>query len=583
MPIFDETFWTSNGRHLSKPSLRCLIQDAALYTTLLFQVREDISYNDHGIWMTDSERAAAKFNGFFDLAIDKQAALAITPEYSCPWSVISERIKNDRLCTSGDLWIVGAQAITADGLAEFMNAHQEVIWICEEQLVAQHQGDGQFFDPVCLMMQTTDNAGQPRNVIIVQFKNLFFGGGDFIWERDNLIPGERFYVLSNRISSVKLVTQICSDALLGINYNEVADGYFLNTPLLLVHIQLNQRPFQANYKSYRNLLFAAGAKESNKEVICLNWAGGVNITGHPDWNVYGGSAFYTKTEKLDLSDGRIDQNHMLGLYYNNWPDRRSHIYFLGYQEHVYQLRNTKASQLAADPAQMLRTGPELTALYNWDGGWQPTARADDGFSELCDALLPDAGDLSCLKGNPSPIGVERLLELSLGTLDPAEDWYRPDKLTAFQIADDEFNNRTNFTHDPSVAHRSEREQRLMHYGFLKNTILANPANLPFGLKDAALRFDPASLPETRYLLNLHSESVPERKGTGIYLGLVPVYKAKTVRDRVVNLFKDGQQGKQVMVWYMTQGGTIAAIPHDAQPKIAENPGNRSNSYRKTKD
>lgn len=583
MPVFDETFWTSDGRNLTKPSLRCLIQDASLYTTLLFQVREDISYNNNGIWMTDDARSEAKFNDFLDLALLERAALVITPEYSCPWSVISQRIKNSRLCAPGDMWIIGAQAISARAFSEFMAEHQEVTWICEQHLVTEHLGDSQFFDPVCLILKTTDLAGRPCIVIIVQFKNLFFGGGDFIWERDNLIRGEKFYVLSNRIASVKLVTQICSDALLGINFNEVQDGYFLNSPLLLVHIQLNQRPFQTNYKSYRNLLFAAGSSESSKEVICLNWAGGVNITDHPDWNVYGGSALYMKSERLDLSDDRLDQNHILGLYYNYWPDRRSQVYFLGYEEHVFQLRNTKVSQAAADPAQMRRTGPELMALYNWHNGWQRTEQADDGFVTLCDALEQDAGDLSCIKAYPSPITVERLLELCLGNLNPAEDWYQPAKLSAYRIADDEFNNRTNFTHDPSAPQRAQREQRLLQYGFLKNTILTNPNNLPLGLKDATIRFDTAPNSKFSFLLNLQSTKTPERKGTGIYLGLIPAYKAKAVHDRVVSFFKDGQQGKQVIVWYMIQGGNVAIVPYAAQPNITENPGNRSNSYKKTKN
>jgi hypothetical protein len=578
MPNFDENFWTDAARQLTKPTLRCLVQDAALYTTLLMQVREDISYDNHGIWMTNEARAAAKFHSFFDLALVERAGLAITPEYSCPWAVLNDRINNNRLCSAGDLWIAGMQSISAEGLTQMITAHPQITWICEDALVAAHLGDGQFFDPVCLILETTDLTGQPRKVIVVQFKNHFFGGSGFVWERDNLICGEKFYVLSNRVASVKLVTQICSDALLGINYNEVENSAFLNVPLLLVHIQLNQRPFQTNYKGYRNLLFAQGGKESNKEIICLNWAGGVNISDHPDWNVYGGSGFYIKTEKLDLSDSRIDHNHLLGLYYHNWANRLSHIYFLGYQEHVFVLRNTKTSQLAADPSQHLRTGPQLTRLYSWREGWQPVALADDGFGDLCDRLAGDTGDLSCLRDNPSPVAMERLLELSLGALDPAEDWYKPAKLSAFRIADDELNHRTNFTDDPH--HAAGREGRLMQYGFLKNTILADPANLPHGLQDAVLRFDMGAGGEA-LLLNLHSESVPERKGTGIYLGLVPTHRAKTVRDRVVSLFKDGQQGKQVLVWYLAQGGAIVAVPSEAHPLISDNPQKPSNSYKKT--
>lgn len=581
MPVFDETFWTTEERRLRKPELLCLIQDAALYQTLLLQIREDISYSDTGIWITDQQRAREKFHSFFRLAAERRVELAVTPEYSCPWSVISDLIDEDRLPESQRLWIAGCESINAQSLSDFMDAHPQVVWICERELIEAHLRDQHFFDPVCLMLRTTDTEGNDTAVVIVQFKNEFFGGAGFEWEQQNIIRGTKFFVLSNRMASTKLVIQICSDALLQIDFNRVQDGLFFNSPLLLIHIQLNQSPFQPSYKTYRNTIFASGAKDLNKEVICLNWARGVNAGDHRDWNVYGGSALYIKSEKLNLSDERFNSNHAFGLYYNNWHSRRSHIYFFGYNEQVYLLRNTKPSQLGADPTQFVRSGPQIIGLFHWHDGWQPSEAADDGFAALCASLLNEAGDLSCIAGNPLHLDVERLVELSLGSLDPAENWSFPEKLTAMKILDDETNNRTNFTHDPSLVQADARRQKLLRYGFLKNAIVADQSWMPHGLSDARLGYDPALAPSQRYLLNLHSRSNNHKKGTGIYLGRETASKANSVRDRVVSLLKDDQQGKKVIVWYETLIGLVA-LTVEQKPEIAENTSRRTNSYKKTR-
>nr|WP_295933620.1 hypothetical protein [uncultured Dyadobacter sp.] len=581
MPQFDETFWTSEGRRLLKPEFLCLTQDAGLYQTLLLQIREDISYDETGIWLTDDARSRTKFKSFFMLAAERHVELAVTPEYSCPWSVIGDLIHDDSLPEMQRLWIVGCQSISAQALHNFINTHPQVIWVYEHELVQSHLNDQQFFDPVCLLFRTEDANGEGRSVVVIQFKNQFFGGGGFTWEQENMIRGTKFYVLSNRTASTKLIVQICSDALLDINFPSVEDGRFLNDPLLLVHIQLNQSPFQANYKNYRTSVFKTGGKDLNKEVLCLNWARGVRDNDGTEWNTYGGSALYIKSEKLNLTDQRFNSNHAFGLYYSNWYDRRSHIYFLGYDEHVYLLRGTKPSQLRADGSQMQRSGPQLIALYHWDNGWQTSISADDGFATLCLDLQNEAGDLSCIAGNPLPLDVERLVELSLGMLDPAGDWSRPEKLSAMKVSDDELNNRTNFTHDPATLQAEARTRKLLHYGFLKNAILTVPDKLPQGLRDAQLGYDQTLPLHKRYLLNLHSVSNNLNRGTGVFLGASTHVKACSVRDRVVNLLKDDQQGKRVIIWYQTHAGLISLSP-EQKPEIAENTSRESNSYKKTR-
>jgi hypothetical protein len=585
MPHFNCNFWTENGRTLSKPNLACLRQDHNLYKTLLMQLVGKIEYDTNGIQLADKNLATAKFNLFIDKAISENVELAITPEYSCPWSSIESFITEGKFPTEEKLWIIGCQSIKPNKLIDLTQRHKNVVWIFDEALVTQSINENKFFDPVCLFLKTKNANSEVKNVIIVQFKTHGFGGNGFEWERDYSIAGNTFYVLENITQSTRLITLICSDTLTGLNYNTIENDYFKNNPLLLVHIQLNQKPFQSNYKIYRNLLFSKGKEEWNKEIICLNWARKVTFDEDGEekvFNKYGGSGLYSKTDKIEKTDERINHNHSKGLYYTNWLDKRSHIYFLNYDEYVFLIENTKPSQIDSDPSQIKRTGPRILKTFNWSADWVEVGTTGDGFSEVCLEVEDATGNLQCLTGNSNFTEVERIIQLSSGDIDISknENWYQIINLLSFQIDDSEINKRNTFTQDPDNLAKDRRKDKLNRYHILKNTILSDPTNVPSSFADAILKFEVGHNSQNIYLLNLHSPSTG-RRGTAIYLGVKSFADAKAFKVKIEGLFNEDQQGKQVMIWY-NNPNLEKIYDENNKPEINENVSKSPVSFKKTK-
>jgi hypothetical protein len=573
---FEDDFWNIKDRNLKRPSLACLKADAHTYKTLMLQIGGKIAFDNTGIWIAEKDVANEKFSVFFEKAIQLDVELAIAPEYSCPWEALDQLLSADKFPSDKNLWLIGMQSMQPEKLLAFIADKNQVTWIFDEDLVKEKlksHKDG-FFDPVCKLLNTIDQAGKPHKVIIVQFKNYPFGGSGSDWERDNLILGKTFYVLKNQAAATQLVTLICSDSLKSINFNEVSDETFLVSPLLVVHIQLNQQPFSGNYKEYRNLLFSKGDRDWFKEVICLNWAKGVSYQDKDEIKIFnekGGSAFYLKSTKLATSDENINENHKLGLYYTSWDAKRAHAYFLNFDEYLFLIENTKPSQVGADPTQLNRTGPKSLGTFRWVGhSWDPVnSRICDGFQQTIDEVEEKEGDLACLSTSENFIDVERIVELSTGHIKSTANWFLPSNITSFKVGDDEINKRIVFTQlvDPPTI--TERHRKLQGYMILKKGIITVEGNLPKGFEEPELKFiDSIAMPE-KYLLNLHSKD-GMLNATAIYMGNAPIKDVTNLQKRIVDLFRDSQQGKLVMVWHESAQGRVRYPPELPIPKISEN-------------
>ncbi len=437
------------------------------------------------------------------------------------------------------------------------------------------------------MFKTKNFNNEVQNVVVIQFKTHGFGGNGFEWERDYSIAGNTFYVIENQRPSTRLVTMICSDSLQnGLDFNTIENEYFKNSPLLLVHIQLNQKPFQSNYKTYRNLLFSKGKEDLNKEIICLNWAKGVTYDEDKEtkvFNQYGGSALYSKTNQIVITDERINHNHKKGLYYTSWNDKKSHIYFLNYDEYVFLIETTKPSQVDADPTQMVRTGPKILKTFNWTDDWTDEQIIGDGFLQVCSEIEESNGDLSCLTDNLIYTDVERIIQLSVGEINDLkkDKWSDILNMLSFQISDTEINNRNTFTQDPNEAANSNRKNKIGRYHSLKHKILTDPKQVPEVFLNAILKYETGIISRNIYLLNIHSQD-NTRRGTAIYLGNKTPAEAKAFKIKIESLFNEDQQGKQVMIWY-NNPHLEKIFNEDKKPKINENVSKSSISYKKAQE
>lgn len=571
---------------LQNPTLELLNQDEFLYNSLLFQPGEAIEFSNDFIRNRDNASASSKFRAFFGVANQNHVALAVSPEYSCPWNIISELIENSILPEENKLWIIGCESIKAQALRNLMGANPGISWVTDNELIGANIDNDHFFNPVCYIFKTRSIVHNAiRTVILIQFKTSPLGGVALEWERDHFIPGRRIYILENTTESSRLATLICSDALnQQLRVNELPG--FINIPYLIVHIQLNQAPNNITFRRYRGDTYNLGRE--NKEFLCLNWSSNLTLGPFENWNQYGGSAIYFKGEDdsfyLNTSDERLDQNQKLGLYYSRWSDRYANIYFLNYGEHLFLLRTTKVSQLNAAVQQRRRTGPEMLRTFSWENEeWVFKDSLDGGFSDACAALHP-TGDFATLLGlnNNSPINVERLVYLSTGKAIDA-DWYFPNRISFLKVGDDEITKRLTFTQDPCNATRTERKTYLLNYGILEYRIITNSDNIPDNIKDlrnnCSIRYRPAGY-EKQFNLNLFPNNGDGIPATGIFIGTNTSDTAQDILSKIAAFFKGDHFGKRIVIWFHNDLGQLDSEYSPDPPKITGNTSQSTRSFRK---
>lgn len=563
---------------LHNPTLEILLQDAALYNTLLIQPGGQIDYGDDFIRTIPEEETVRKFAAFFSMAHQKGSALAVTPEYSCPTSVIESLLQDNLLPAEHKIWIIGGQSIKARELHEFKEANTQVSWITEEELITDNLNNELFFNPVYYIFKSRTKANNIlRTIVLVQFKTHHLGGSPLEWERDHLIFGNSIYVIENRTESSRLVTINCAD-IFNAAVNIANLPQFVNTPYLIVHIQLNPFPNNDGYRAYRGNTYNMGRE--TKEFICLNWARNLNMRGIQPWNAYGGSALYIKAAKpndINLGDDRLTNNDLKGLYYTRWTGKYADVFFFNYEESIFEYRNTKVSQETAGPAVRKRSGPEMLHAYSWDNeanNWEIKQPVDPGFAEVCGSFnaLGDYATIRSLCGL-QPIDVERIVYLSVGKAIEA-NWHHPRNLSFFSIDDNEIIERITFTQNPDLGTRERRRQHLLHYGKLEYRVINNDNNLPDAISDlrgnCQIGYRLGQYRD-KYHLNLFPRTEEGVPATGIYIGERTLVDAEDILIKMMELFKLNEDGKRVVVWYLDENNDIQKTTYGRKAKITDNP------------
>lgn len=365
-----------NKADLQLPTLNVLVPDSHFYEVLAIQPEGKIEANEDFIGHADHAAAASKFSAFLCLAIEKNCDLVLSPEYSCPWDVLGNAIAKNSLPKMGKIWALGCESITLAQLDKFISAHPNVVWIKESIPTVT----GQFFDVLAYITKTKKITGEETDIIVLQFKTQPMGGDTF--ERDHLICGRTIYIWHNPEEIIRLISLICSDALLFDDADMKKCGFSLH-PYMIFHPQLTQDPHHVDYRTYRSRLFSRSLSD-RYETMTLNWARGFTLPDSPP-NPYGGSAIYTKSSQFMTCDSRLDSNHQKGMFYTFWHAHRTELCFLSFDQHVFYYRAPKTMQ---DVVAVLakRTGPEMRSLFSWDtptGTWKDSAKADDGFDKLC--------------------------------------------------------------------------------------------------------------------------------------------------------------------------------------------------------
>ncbi len=540
------------AKRLRLPCLNCLEPNEAFYETLAIQPKSTVTARPGFVGHADHAAAVAKFTAFLQLATQSNCDLALCPEYSMPWDVLTQAIVASTLPQEGKLWILGCEAITREALAAFIAAHPQVDWI-HEPIPA---GAGTFLGVLAYATKAQAIAGGVKNVIVLQFKTAPMGGPTF--ERDNLICGQVIYIWRNPRDNIRLISLVCSDAL-GWDPNTAANCRFDRDPYLIFHPQLNPDPRHVGISAYRNALFSLNANVSQRfEVITLNWARGFDIPPHAA-SAYGGSTIYTKSPEFEFSDARIEENHHRGLYFAFWQAQRTQLCIFNFDERVFRFRSLKVLQVVAGP-KAARTGPHMQALYCWNAAhsaWHEVASADDGFADFCTAQGEPTCDY-CLAAPNTPLARERLFMLSAGKLQNLahrDGWHHVRNLDSVEAEADERSKRITFTHEEAPDSRDYRQIMLGRFITLQLSILANPDNYPDNIRDLRgdCRLEPPTA-ATHFRSNLASQSGTKARATGVFLGQVPAADAAKLRDEIIAAWSQADKPvRRLVVWYDRHG------------------------------
>jgi len=546
----------NNG--LNAPTLNVLVADANNYSVLLLQPKGQIEATQTGIRNRDRALASAQFGEFLAEASASGADLVATPEYSTPWDALRGALNGaNGGPAQGKLWALGCESIKYRELLVIRQQLAEIATVIFEEM---NPDDNRFVDPLAYVFRTTkrDSDAQPQLVIVVQFKTQPMSDPHDL-ERDSLQVGTRVYQFGTYSAGISLVTFICSD-LLAFTDQDARNVYDRS---LILHIQLNNKRQHTSLLGFRERLLRLVGDQT--EILTLNWARGTRIFHDGDegpWREFAGSAWYLKTNQIDLDDTTVAANHRKGFYYTRLESHKAHVSFFNFRPAVFSLTASKVVRLGVAGPIGGRRGPQLNMAKSWDDvsqHWANSVPSNDGFADLCHECGGAAAQVKSTYDR-CPLACERLLSLCAGNDDSSLDWYLPDKLDSFALDEREPILRITFCQDNHGEAIQFRVRRLRRCAALW-TILQTAACLPQTLRNDMNGF---VLEWTLMAPHQNLRCQSGERATVMYLGedsddstIQRTYKA--ARERIHRSLDEeaGDRAKQrVVLWFRDSNGNV---------------------------
>lgn len=540
------------------PELAALVPDVNNYSVLLAQPQGLVEADATGVRNRDQVRAQAVFSGFLKKAVETAADLAVTPEYALPWATFVAALRADVRPAAGKLWALGCESLTLAELVTYQTELANIATVIFEPMTPQAN---RFLDPLVYVFHSEPLAGGPgRLVLLVQFKTHPMGDP---YENEHLHCGTAVYQFGDAANGLRLISLICSDAFAFTDEQAAA----VHHRSLVLHIQLNQKPRQHQYRQYREKLFYYNGDEI--ELLCLNWAGGVcewSDGEQKPWNNPSGSAWYLRPKEFDTGDTTLCANHKHGLYYTRLESSRAHVLFLNYSAGAYLLEATKVAHTAVPASTSRRVGPKLQQVFVWDpasGALSTQASAADGFPAILVQAGNAQGEIQRIYQS-SPIAAERVLALCAGKI-AAGEWYKVAVLDSFGIATTEIICRITFCQDVVQEASEFRSARLLRCANLWQ-ILEDKKNMPPALADLG---DGWRLEWQATHPHQNVMSTADKPGTAIYLGedaddamieRVATCIAENLRRGAANDNDAVTARQRVAIWYRRGGELLLHDP-----------------------
>ena len=540
--------------NLQFSDLEVLGTNSASFEVLLYQHGGKIVANNGFIGNDASNAAPSKFRDFFRLAKNENVALAITPEYSCPWVLMKEIVENaDLQPTEGKLWAIGCESISKEEIKEFrssIKSTKDIVIYFDDSILSSGKT---FLNPLCYIFRAKDDKCNWVTVLVFQFKTQHCG----VWatepiESNNLILGKEVYVLRNDQNSINLFTLICSDVEqfdVTTEFQRSLSHTWQYNPYLILNIQLNPKPRHEVFRRFRNKVFDHYDK---KEIISLNWATETFGNG-----TYPSSSLYMQSAEFNMDENVLVAYHQKGLYYTYKRQNYQCIYFNS-ASYIFKIRHSKLAQGGTHHSMTRRGGPGIIDVYKWDLSHnkfnKETILLNDGFMDCLDSI---SCTINSLKSNRmNVLDKERLLNISNGKVDNGNEWHKLNNLITFKISELEHIYRLTFAQDQET--KDDRFKYIEHMRMLNDEILTNPALFPESLLefrgncDQVMFFEGAN--GYSYAYNLVTKD-KKYKATVAYVGISDIPSAERAFKDLKIILIDSQDWRKVVVWYKHDGVT----------------------------
>ncbi|QDV62038.1 hypothetical protein [Crateriforma conspicua] len=548
---------------IEHPDLNVLAPTQSNYSALLFQPQGNIELGQDGVRHADSALANDQFSAFLNEAVRSSADLVVSPEYSMPWRTLEVQLSNGVAPVEGSVWVLGCESITISELTAMRGRLSHLIEFVFEEI---DNTSGRFLNPVAYIFRSKRHGSESSDqlVMLLQFKICPLGDPDH-FEVNGLQTGSRLYCFGNGTSQLRMATLICSDAFAFLDEH----AKLLYDRTLLIHIQLNAKPRQDQFRRYRSSLLQYGGGQT--ELVCLNWAQNVHAShdgSEKCWSNIGGSAWYLCPDKFDNRDSTLAENHRRGLYYTWLESLRSHALFFNYSPSLFLLNATKVAHIGVPASLSRRRGPQVVETRAWEpdtASWVVQDSVDDGFAAIAVECGGAETKITAM-ASTNPFQVERLLALCAGKVEKGANWHTLKELDSCAIESTEVVRRITACQDGEAHHfRVERLRRCKRlYRLLEQS-------LPAGIADLEAGFDLDWHPDSPHQ-NVVSKN--GRRATAIYLG--DDYSetqvesiVKTVEEYLGQSLNDPddiiEARQRLQVWYRSDEGND--VTFDSHPYV----------------
>ena len=471
---------------LLNPTLEVLQATEKSYRALLFQPSGPFIGNTTRIGPADLDFADRQASALLGMATKQGHHLVVTPEYYLPIKTLLECVLGDKFPAADAIWVLGCESMTSAQLAEF-KANAESTGKCrvfyENDEAAPVQGN--YFDSVAYcFLSKVKASGVGQRVVLIQFKTISSKDPGY-FENGVLRTGKRIYQFHGPENRLALASIICSDA-----FNITGDSKVLlrlTENATLLHIQLNQKPRNADYLQYRVDTFRRNERTSNCDIVCLNWAENIIYLEQEGgkehkWKNEAGSAWYLPHDRASSDDALVEQNERNGLYYS-WHRRKRHVLHFHNAPAVFEFSVPKVEHTGLQ-LHVVSTGPKLEGRYIWDdaGGWVASAAcADTGLAQLfaCDAKVTTA--FTALSKDDSRLRIERAVAISCGLTSGADNWHAAGSLKSLTMSDDEVTKRLTVRLERNEDSDTARHEQLQSVAALHEILATEP--LPIQIRD----------------------------------------------------------------------------------------------------